>query len=75
MGGPVTGPAHLRLRLLRAYQLYCPYFGCEGDVIVILPLSMSAVIWVSSDCTLAGTFDAKSWNGAKPVPLFAKVPM
>ena len=48
--------------------------GCDLDSIVILPLMMSALSASSSDFSSAGTLESNSWNGARPVPSFSRVP-
>ena len=48
--------------------------GWDLDSIFILPLMMSALSASRSDFSSAGTLDSKSWNGARPVPLFSRVP-
>ena len=52
----------------------CRWLACDLDSIVILPLMMSALTASSSDFSSAGTLDSKSWNGARPVPSFSRVP-
>lgn len=51
---------------------YC--FGDDGEVTVMEPSMMPALILSSSPCRFGSTFDAKSWNGARPTPSFFSVP-
>ena len=57
---PVRGQGHL---------------GWLGEVILIVPETMPALILASSAFVLAGTLESKLWNGARPVPPLSRVPM
>src|SRR6476620_11740739 len=51
------------------------HFGALGVSTGMEPLMMPALMVASSDCTLAGTLLWNWWNGARPVPPLARVPM
>src|SRR4051812_46802723 len=71
--GNATGrPAVADLPVERSRRCYC--LGDEGDVTLIEPSMMPALILSSSPCRPASTFDSKSWNGAMPTPSFFSVP-
>src|SRR6266487_1812341 len=49
--------------------------GWLWDLIWMLPEMMPCFTWLSLLCRSEGTSEAKSWYGARPVPLFFKPPM
>ena len=50
------------------------YFAGLGVAGLIVPFSISVLIWSSSVFTDAGILLAKSWKGASPTPPLASVP-